>query len=154
MPFNNKVQIFKWILIGLLNHITLILYLPPITEKKQKVLDIRIFYDSTQISLAPIFQYLTLSQCNRKEILPTIENNFSIYQRSNEILKKIYKLLKLHMLTQKITFVCHWKDTFGNDIRKRTKEGIEVRRLTCLQAVQDKTITIETLWPDKIRRLN
>ena len=148
MAFNTKAPISKRLFIGLLSHITLILYALPITGKKQKMLNTWIFDDYIQTSLVKIFQYLTLSRYNKKEIVG------SIYQRSTEILMKSDKLSNLHMFTQKITFMCHWKDLFGNDVKKRTRVEIEVCRIACLKAVQDKTITIDTLSSDKIRRIN
>ena len=58
---------------GLLSHITLILYALPITGKKQKMLNTWIFDDYIQTSLVKMFQYLTLSRYNKKEIVPRMD---------------------------------------------------------------------------------
>lgn len=73
MALNTKAPICKRLSIGLLNQITFIFYPLPIAGKEQKMLKTGIFYDRTQTSLVGIFQYPTLSQCNKKGILPTIE---------------------------------------------------------------------------------
>lgn len=58
------------------------------------------------------------------------------------------------MLTQKITFACQSKDIFESEVKKRTEEEIQVPRRTYLQTLPSKTITKDTLSPDKIGRLN
>lgn len=58
------------------------------------------------------------------------------------------------MLTQKITIACESKDIFESEVKKRTEEEIQVPRRTYLQTLPSKTITKDTLSPDKIGRLN
>lgn len=58
------------------------------------------------------------------------------------------------MLTQKITTACQSKDIFESEVKKRTEEEIQVPRRTYLQTLPSKTITKDTLSPDKIGRLN
>lgn len=67
---------------------------------------------------------------------------------------KRYKLSNAHMLTQKITLACQSKDIFESDVKKRIEEEIKVPRTTYLQTLPNKTITKDTLSPDKIGRLN
>lgn len=58
------------------------------------------------------------------------------------------------MLTQKITIACQSKDIFESEVKKRTEEEIQVPRRAYLQTLPSKTITKDTLSPDKIGRLN
>ena len=113
-----------------------------------KYVDIRWLYSDITGWDISIFNIVSIQQKRNRS------KNRPIYHRSTEILMKRDKLSNLHMLTQKITFMCHWKDLFGNDVKKRTKVEIEVCRMACLKAVRDKTITIDTSSSDKIRRIN
>lgn len=68
VSFNIRETIFKQLSVSSLNHIILIFYVLPTARK------IEVFYDCTQMSPVGIFQYPTLSQSNKKGILPTIES--------------------------------------------------------------------------------
>ena len=68
VSFNIREAIFKQLSVSSLNHIILIFYVLPTARK------IEVFYDCTQMSPVGIFQYPTLSQSNKKGILPRIES--------------------------------------------------------------------------------